>query len=556
MSKSRDDRRCDWPEPWRGSMTGLATRPRQHVDSASHGSHNHDNDMPSAIPPTAMSPVSPLPSAAAATTPPRSPKPAAPRPNHDSTSQRLLPPSPPRSPGSSAATLSSAKLHRDVRRVLQAIRRLHHGRAPTEQRFRLSSRHFAALQDAVFSDHRLGNWARDKLHWAYNAHTAELTLRMAGPLHEKFVRELEALLMRKLTALRDQARVSEKERALLHAISLGGSPNMKLGDGNQRAPDVSFLHAHARSGRPPFVAEVAVAQDGTADFAAIAEEYLLGTGGKIRTFLGVDIEYHAPRQPHARELPRRARIYVWEFQTQRTRQGDSYINTGVTVARRDEDGVEFHNNEGVVDPTATVSFPLRDFCPRKKSDDPASPSPTINITHQELADVLAMAEDAANKTLDDKPAADLGTSDDDDMPSPDVLQYRHNKRSASTQSEHDTEPDTPEGSSFDGKPVAVLEPRMSLSRRAKKRAHRPTLAPFLANRSRILVLALEPTRPLFPPKPPGFWLQKRRGVISRKMFMVTQCAVSKPDEEDVPPETPSRCRPGSTLGIWLMQRQA
>ena len=440
------------------------------------------------------------PTSGAVTTPPLSPTRIATPPNPS----QHLPPSPPRSAAvaASASVSCPRPLDPEISSALQNVRQLHRGCAPAKHHFRLDPRQFTALKHAVFGDARLGNWARDKLHWSYNAHTGELALRMAGQLHEKIGIEIGLLLLRKLRELKDNKYTTEKERAIIDGISLGGSPRIKLGkDGGEREPDVSFLNERARHGRPPFVAEVGVAQDGKKDFALIAEQYLLESGGKIRTFLGIDVEYRrAPKRPKttsqpdemqpALELPLNtmhphaesqpgapqpadsplcARAYVWQYGTMSVLKGDQYVDAAVTIGRPDDRGIEFQNAYGVVDPTATIDFPLNDFCPRWKSDT-NTVYPSIRISHQELANVVSTAEAAARQASDEAPAS-IGP-DFEEMSSPATIEYRHLKRSATSELEEDieTEEGDNEFSSFEGQPkvIELVERRVSLGRRAKK----------------------------------------------------------------------------------------
>jgi hypothetical protein len=286
---------------------------------------------------------------------------------------------------------------------------------------------------------------------------------MPGLLHEQFAAEVCSLFTGKLDELRTNEATSEKEHGRLNAISLGGSPRLELKGGSHREPDVCFMYNRAGGEFPPFVCEVGVAQDGMRDFARISEQYLLGSCGKIRTFLGVNIEYRSPEQRSTNQSPRWARVYLWHFEMQQEPEGDHFIKMGLTVARCDENGVLFQNKDGVVDPSATIPFNLYDFCPRKRDD--ATSNSTFKITHQELANALAKAEEIAKHAEED---AELGSSDDE---MPVKLVWRYEKRGASTElDEEDTEPNTPvDESSFEGpKTTDSIERRKSLRRTAKK----------------------------------------------------------------------------------------
>jgi hypothetical protein len=341
-------------------------------------------------------------------TPPASPRPL----------PAQAPPSPPHSAGSrSATTASPSRLDHDVRCALQAVRRLHanHEHPAEAQRFRLAPTQFETLQQAIFNDNRLGRWADDKLRWTYDAAAGEFTLPgMPGLLHETCCTELRALLGDKLHALGALVETSR--------IRPGGQPTLALDGSGSRQPDICFMHEHARRRLPPFVAEVAVTQRGSVEFPCIAEQYLLGSHGRIRTFLGIDVHYQ-----NGPVAPEWARVYLWRFGIDRD------TNDGVAEPHLDEQGVAFYEHGQAAEPDARIALSLADFCPRRKRDATAA-YPSISITHQELADILTNSVAAANPVADQ-----VIPSDEEELPSPVGLKYRHNKRRASSEPEGDND---------------------------------------------------------------------------------------------------------------------
>jgi hypothetical protein len=288
------------------------------------------------------------------TTPPRSPSRTSTSPCPNKTHQPISPPS-------SVPSYSRSQLARRPRRVLQYIRRIYHGRLSTVQlerhrSFTLLPTEWTVLQNAVFAG-RLGTWARDKLRWDYDADTHQVTLRMLSPLHEKFIRELERLIDAKTDALRNGAEEGSQTRTLLEAISGGRSPSIPLSTfedksvSTTRSPDVSYIFAGVPL--PLFVAEVTLSQDGATEFPFIAEQYLLNTLGKVRTFLGFDIEYRdSTKRSNTALPPRWATYYLCRFELQ---DGISTVSTGKVV--------KYHDAHGVVDPDTILSLHLCDFCP-------------------------------------------------------------------------------------------------------------------------------------------------------------------------------------------------
>jgi hypothetical protein len=145
---------------------------------------------------------------------------------------------------------------------------------------------------------------------------------------------------------------------------------------------------------------VALSQDGAAEFPFIAEQYLLNTLGKVRTFLGLDIEYRdSTKQSNTALPPRWATYYLCRFELQ---NGVGTVSTGEVV--------KYHDAHGVVGPDTMLSLRLCDFLPRKNSD-PIYPS--VDISHQELANILNQADGVQN-TRNNPVVASV--SDDDEPP--------------------------------------------------------------------------------------------------------------------------------------------
>jgi hypothetical protein len=121
----------------------------------------------------------------------------------------------------------------------------------------------------------------------------------------------------------------------------------------------------------------------------IAERYLCHTGGLIRTFLGVDIEYREPISADTSLPPIWAKYSLFHFNTHKAPHSK-------VIGNADTDGtVQFRGSDGqTTDPASMLSIRLSDFMPRTRKNESlaqhAITSPTRNV--------LAMAEAALINT--------------------------------------------------------------------------------------------------------------------------------------------------------------
>jgi hypothetical protein len=265
-----------------------------------------------------------------------------------------------------------------------------------------------------------------------------LVLQMPTALHDIFAVKLAALMEKKLDALRKADNIDDFVRMRLGSIERSGSHDIRLYRGHpqhstwanpSRQPDFSFRYVGER--RPPFVFEVAYSQPGD-ELPGIAEQYLCHTGGLIRTFLGVDIEYREPNQRADTSLPPIwAKYSLFRFTTRKAPDGK-------VIGSADTDGtVQFRGSDGqTTDPASMLSIRLSDFVPRTRKNESLAQH-SIDISHQELAHVLAMAEAAQNEVDNHDPDPN---DDSDALTSADICEFRH-KRKAS---------DLDENASFEG----------------------------------------------------------------------------------------------------------
>jgi hypothetical protein len=400
----------------------------------------------------------PAPAQSTAITPPSSPQRTATPP---SKSQRTALPD---SPAHSAGDPPRPPLDHHTRSILQTICRLHQGQelAPSlhARRFCVSPAQWEALRHAIFSSDRLGAWARDRLRYSYNPNAQLLVLQMPTALHDTFAVKLAALMETKLDALREADNIDDFVRMRLSSIERSGSHDIRLSRGKSRhssevgptrQPDFSFRYIGEQ--RPPFVFEVAYSQPGD-ELPGIAEQYLCHTGGLIRTFLGVDVEYREPSQRADTSLPPIwAKYSLFRFNTHKAPNGK-------VIGSADTNGtVEFRGSNGqATDPASMLSIKLSDLVPRTRKNEGLARH-SINVSHQELAHVLTMAEAAQDEVDNPNPDA---SDDSDALTSVDICEFRH-KRKAGDLDEHASF----EGST-DGLEEGQAEPR-SVARRFKKR---------------------------------------------------------------------------------------
>jgi hypothetical protein len=284
------------------------------------------------------------------------------------------------------------KLSKEARRAFEAVTLLSQGErsaySDTSSRFRLSPEQWATLQDYWLGS-SVGAWVEDKLRCNYDADKQELELLMPGYLHEHFVSELKQLILEKLRELATNA-IGENAatiQELVKKIRDSGSPSIGLDKKNARSPDISFRFRPQKV--PSFVAEVAVSQNGREEFEGIAEQYFEKSKGRIRTFLGIDIEYRAPKKLAEKGMsPQWGEYRLYRF----TLEKDAESDTMIGQARLDAGPVEFRLSEKERDaqtPSPHLTLSLADFCPQDAAAENVDLSQhTISFSHDELAAIV------------------------------------------------------------------------------------------------------------------------------------------------------------------------
>ena len=196
----------------------------------------------------------------------------------------------------------------------------------------------------------------------------------ASPVHEEFKGLLAVLIRRKLDLLMVD---DHKDNEIMRATNYKGSPLIPLQGHSERCPDLAF---DSGEDPPTFVAEIAHSQKGETDFAMIAEQYISGTDGAIKTMLGINMEYRTPEK--RKELagqPRKVSYQIFHCHIKR--------HNRMEVIR--EEPRFFQDAEGVVDPDTKVPLTLADLT---QSDDLDLSVFNLDITHRDLSDVMEAAE--------------------------------------------------------------------------------------------------------------------------------------------------------------------
>ncbi|KAI4637165.1 hypothetical protein J4E93_010565 [Alternaria ventricosa] len=304
----------------------------------------------------------------------------------------------------------------ELDKIYKLIHRLSKGKADRtagNRKFTVALEDWCALKDEIFlkgdiisSETRA--WAGDKLHYHYDADESTFEVKMpAGVLHEKIKVGFRKLLEKKLEAFHGARATELPPGFVLEQFEDHGQPVTDFDTGSEREPDVAM--GVVGLWPPPFMAEIADSQRGVLEFRGISKSYILRSKGKVRTMVGIDIEY--------RDLAKRQvddSITRWcTYHIFRRRMDGKKLS----VANGSPDPVAFKDASGVVNANSRIPLTLADFV---RSDGVDLSNLDLDITHQELHDVTVEAENAlkvqqAAKLL---PEEDVEIVDSDDSSSP------------------------------------------------------------------------------------------------------------------------------------------
>jgi hypothetical protein len=220
----------------------------------------------------------------------------------------------------------------------------------------------------------------------YNAYTEILTLRMPAGIHESVIDQTKLLIVDKFKALSSDASLPEHVRASIKGVKPSGSPDTHL-DRSKKVPDFAFRHP--APGPVTFVAEVAYSQPTTEDSVGLIAEQYLGDSVHVNTVLYFDIKYRTPKDREDNTgIPQPTTYQVFRVGFE---DGEEQVVS---------DGPQlFWNEDGIVNPTASLILYLNDFL-RRDSQVEADYNAKIEIPHKELAAAIEMAE--LNQEEDDQ----------------------------------------------------------------------------------------------------------------------------------------------------------
>ncbi|THZ12493.1 hypothetical protein D6C89_10792 [Aureobasidium pullulans] len=217
--------------------------------------------------------------------------------------QDRLPPSPPKSPGSSLSRIVShvAALHRS-----DPIARTE----PT-QTFSILEPEYAQL-DQYLEQVDLYDYYHNKVRHEYDPSLGQLTFRMPTPRHDVLVQGYVDLMLTKIVA---QARNFEQDypaisQRLLQLQSLS-TTNINLLVDNKiivKSPDASFGYSDREY--PQAVFEVSYSQDRRA-LKRLAWSYIMDSSHSIRCVLGLDLDYPRNRASSSPSPAHNANVSVW-----------------------------------------------------------------------------------------------------------------------------------------------------------------------------------------------------------------------------------------------------
>ena len=268
-------------------------------------------------------------------------------------------------------------IKREAQELYKRLQDLHSpewiGEEGNQKFFPVTPAVWLALQDVLF----LNN---DKFSCHYDAKKECLEVKMVSPIHEVVKSDFMTTIQRKLFTLEEKAPAKSAVRAVISSIKYKGELPGKASGEDKRRPDAAFVSGQRR--KPSLVVEIGHSQNGATKFDPIADKYIGGSQGRIRTMIGLDMEY---RTPESRERLRTQKRWA-TYQIYRSRinkKGRLYPHTT-------KDPVVFQNVHGVVNPRAKLRLELADFLQPNTGNFLGY---SIEISHRELCNVIAEGDE-------------------------------------------------------------------------------------------------------------------------------------------------------------------
>ncbi|KAI4912176.1 hypothetical protein J4E85_011110 [Alternaria conjuncta] len=264
------------------------------------------------------------------------------------------------------------------------------------QQFRVPPELWLALQDELLlSD--------EKLRCHYEAQNQSLELKMAEPIHDKIGYKFGNLVVKKVTALVQGVPADAALQAMVDKLENSGEIKVTVFGTDSRYPDIAIDSGEYP---PTLVGEVGHSENGEKSFPKRADIYIIGTKGRVKTMIGIDIEYRHPEQRKPLRLqPRKATYQI--FRSSIDGEGQLFVDSP-------DGAISFQNEEGPVRPRAHLRLSLADLMP--STTVPLSDY-NIKISHQELCNIMEASEDYQEKADDFKLASTPASIDDNDRSS-------------------------------------------------------------------------------------------------------------------------------------------
>ena len=140
----------------------------------------------------------------------------------------------------------------------------------------------------------------NSIRYDYFPQFSQFVLRMAGDLHEFVLGGVEEAILVQLFAIRQGDNQAAADFA--RSVRPMRSPKVVLKHGERHCPDGSFGHKAAPY--PCLVIEISHSQK-RKDLPFLADDYLLGSHGRVQIVIGIDLEYE-------KEKGLEAKVLVWQ----------------------------------------------------------------------------------------------------------------------------------------------------------------------------------------------------------------------------------------------------
>ncbi|KAG9513146.1 hypothetical protein KCU85_g9856, partial [Aureobasidium melanogenum] len=300
--------------------------------------------------------------------------------------QDRLPPSPPKSPGSSLS------------RIVSHVAALHSGDPSTRtaplQAFSILESEYAQL-DPCLERVGLYDFYHNEVRHDYDPSRGHLIFRMPTRQHDVLAHKFVQLILTKITAL---ARILEQDypaisRRLLQLQTMTTSDidlisdddDLKLG---HKSPDASI--GYEELGFPQAVFEVSYSQ-AHKKLAPLAWSYIMGTRHAVRCVVGLDLDYPRKSAPSVPSPARSASVSIWR----------PLVEIEGNIKNMDVKQETTDQCLGELNPDHSIAvLYIRDLLSNEylEGTSPDVAEREIVITSREMTDILASAENCQKST--------------------------------------------------------------------------------------------------------------------------------------------------------------